>query len=52
MKDTRSLEALLGMYEANNSNEKCWETGVYSGDCDCSTCDHSHECSGSNTDDE
>lgn len=28
-------------------NDICWETGKYSGDCNCSTCDHSYECSGS-----
>lgn len=33
-------------------NELCWELGLYSDDCSCSECSHSHECSGSDVDDE
>lgn len=29
------------------ANEKCWETGNYSDDCDCSVCDYKYDCSGS-----
>lgn len=33
-------------------NDLCWETGHYSDKCDCNTCIHRDECSGSNADDE
>ena len=35
-----------------SANEICWATGKYSSNCDCNTCDHSFECSGSNVDDD
>ena len=28
------------------SNEKCWETGNYTDDCNCNLCPHKDECSG------
>ena len=27
-------------------NEKCWETGNYTDDCNCNLCPHKDECSG------
>jgi len=36
----------------NEANEFCWETGHYTTSCDCSTCIHRDECSGSDADDE
>lgn len=30
----------------------CWETGKYTDDCNCDTCDHQYECSGSGYNDE
>lgn len=27
-------------------NEKCWETGNYTDNCDCELCPHKYECSG------
>ena len=35
----------------NEYNELCWSTGVYSDACDCYTCPHRSECSGSDMDD-
>jgi len=35
-----------------NPNDICWETGNYSDNCCCATCEHSHECSGSDADDD
>jgi len=34
-----------------DANETCWETNTYSSECDCSTCEHRHECSGSDAED-
>jgi len=31
----------------NEANETCWTTGHYTGYCDCLTCPHRYECSGS-----
>lgn len=31
-----------------NHNEKCYQTGIYTDECDCYLCDHNCECSGSN----
>lgn len=35
-------------YEESSPEEKCWNTGAYTDDCICETCNHAHECSGSN----
>ena len=29
-----------------DQNERCWETGQFTDDCDCELCDHNFECSG------
>ena len=29
-----------------NPNEFCWQTGNYTGNCDCELCSHKYECSG------
>lgn len=29
-----------------NPTEHCWATGEYTDDCICDFCDHRHECSG------
>ena len=26
--------------------EKCWQTGIYTDDCECEFCEHKYECSG------
>lgn len=26
--------------------EKCWQTGIYTDDCECEFCEHKFECSG------
>ena len=31
----------------SEANETCWTTGHYTGYCDCLTCPHRYECSGS-----
>lgn len=48
---------MKSLIEANNNvteiaNERCWSTGIYTNNCDCGMCDHSYECSGSDTDDD
>ncbi len=30
----------------------CWETGIYSDDCECEFCSHKEECSGYDNDNE
>lgn len=32
--------------------EKCWQTGIYTDDCECEFCEHKFECSGYESDDE
>lgn len=32
--------------------ELCWQTGVFSDDCECEFCDHKEECSGYEENDE
>jgi len=34
--------------EPENEEEKCWETGNYTGMSDCELCSHKYECSGYN----
>ena len=34
-----------------NDNESCWQTGNYTDQCDCETCNHKEECSGYDKDD-
>lgn len=48
MEDPRSLETLLDMYDSDEANERCWESGSYNDNCDCNLCIHSHECSAGN----
>ena len=33
-------------------NDRCYETGIFNDRCDCSTCEHKYECSGSDDDEE
>ena len=33
-------------------NDVCWETGNYTDCCDCELCEHKHECSGYEKDDD
>lgn len=35
-----------------NPNDKCYQTGNYTDDCDCNLCSHQRECSGSDLEDE
>lgn len=35
----------------DEANEFCWQTGHYTSTCDCGSCPHSDECSGSDADD-
>ena len=36
----------------NEANDKCWETGIFTDECDCFTCEYSSVCSGSDAEDE
>lgn len=33
-------------------NDRCFETGIYNDRCDCATCSHKYECSGSEYDED
>ena len=35
-----------------NPNDRCYQTGNYTDDCDCNLCSHQRECSGSDLEDE
>lgn len=35
-----------------NPNDRCYQTGNYTDDCDCNLCSHQRECSGSDLDEE
>lgn len=35
-----------------NPNERCYQTGNYTDECDCNLCIHQRECSGSEVDEE
>ena len=35
-----------------NANERCFQTGNYSWECNCNLCPHQKECNGSDADDE
>lgn len=40
------------MMEISEATENCWITGMYTDDCDCEFCEHKHECSASNEEDD
>ena len=35
-----------------NANENCWDTGIFTDECDCEVCIHKDECSGGNENDD
>ncbi len=35
-----------------DATDHCWETGTYTDECICETCEHRHECSGFDDDNE
>ena len=35
-----------------NPTDLCWETGVFTDDCECEFCNHKEECSGYDKNDE
>lgn len=37
---------------SNIPEEKCWQTGIFTDECQCEMCMHLHECSASGYDDE
>ena len=38
--------AYVAGMESKCPTDKCWETGIFTDDCDCELCNHKHNCSG------
>ena len=45
-KDKDYLDVVGTIKIIHDPNEYCWQTGNYTGDCDCEACYHKSECSG------
>jgi hypothetical protein len=47
MSESDMKKSVIGTIKiVHDPNEHCWQTGEYTGDCDCEACYHKSECSG------